>query len=65
VDTQDKVESINVADEFIEAFISLSGNSCNAAHHAGQVKTNWSQQQSNKSDKGNIHCVLIHIKWLH
>lgn len=56
----DKVVNINLTEKFIEPFISLSGNSSNAAHMLGRVKTNWSQQHSDKSDKAkgiNIHWV--------
>lgn len=48
---EDKVENINVTEKFIEPVISLSGNSSNAAHMLGRVKTNWCQQHSDKSDK--------------
>lgn len=40
-----------MSEKFIEPFISLSGNSSNAAHMLGRVKTNWIQQHSDKSDK--------------
>lgn len=38
--TKDKVENIHFTGKFIEPFISLSGNSSNAAHMLGRVKTN-------------------------